>query len=774
MRRVLLATALILAATSHAMAEKAPPRGGLIEAPGHGIHGQAWAAPNPLRPLSEVHGFAQIPAPVFTVQPQDNDFYLAEDEVVGNGSGPKPLRFAIPVPIALSMDDGEWINVEGGKVWRVVLASPNATTARLHLTGLNVPAGQEMRLSSPGWEETVIGPIEGVGEFGTGEAWSMSLPTNEILVEWFVPTGARVKELPFAGAEYYHGYREIWKLDAPGDGGIAAAGTCHLDPICFPTWANESNGTIRLIFSGFLCSGQLTATTAADETPYVSTANHCISTTTDANACQFNFFYRRNTCAAAATASAGTNVLGSDLTSTYLASDCTLLMIRPTLPANIFWVGWTNANVPTNTLSTGLHHPAGDYQRISFGVKNAAAFNCGAPTTNWSSLSWNPATQYGVTSTGVTEGGSSGSAIYRNTDKLMYGVLTCGASACTNTAADDGYGRWDVAVNTGGFAALLAAGSDDAQEPNDTCATARPVSAGTAYNNMVVKRLDEDWYAIPLGIGSSMSMNMTFTHANGDVEVQLFSACGGTAVLTRAADTNNEVFTFANTTTSSTIYMRVYLGADTRNNYNFTYTVTTPPPDNDDCGFATAVTVGTYAFNTTGATNSALAIAASCTDGAGATLNKDVWFRLVPECNGTATVSTCGLAAFDTRLVVYSDSGICPTAASTVIACNDDAAGCASLTSTVTFPCTDVGQYFLRIGSKAIVGGSGSITFTCTPSAPPCPSDIDGSGSVDGGDLAALLGSWGACAGCAADIDGNGSVDGGDLAALLGSWGACP
>jgi hypothetical protein len=356
----------------------------------------------------------------------------------------------------------------------------------------------------------------------------------------------------------------------------------------------------------------------------------------------------------------------------------------------------------------------------------------------------------------------------------MYGVLTCGASSCQNTAADDGYGRWDIAVNTGGFATLLAAGSDDVLEPNDGCATARAVTAGTAYNNLVVKRLDEDWYALPLSVGSTMSMNMTFTHTNGDVEVQLFSACGGTAVLSRTGDANNEVFTYLNNTTSNTIYMRVYLGADTRNNYNFTFTITTPAPDNDDCGFATAVIPGSYPFNTTGATNSALAIAASCTDGAGATLNKDVWFRLVPECNGTATVSTCGLAAFDTRLVVYSDGIACPTAASTVIACNDDAAGCAALTSTVTFPCTDVGQYFLRIGSKSVVGGSGTINFTCTPSAPPCPADIDGNGAIDGGDLATLLGSWGACAGCPADIDGSGTVDGGDLASLLGAWGACP
>ena len=55
-----------------------------------------------------------------------------------------------------------------------------------------------------------------------------------------------------------------------------------------------------------------------------------------------------------------------------------------------------------------------------------------------------------------------------------------------------------------------------------------------------------------------------------------------------------------------------------------------------------------------------------------------------------------------------------------------------------------------------------------------CTLDLDGSGGVDGGDLALVLGSWGPCAGCAADVDGSGTVDGGDLALLLGSWGGCP
>ncbi|NBQ16103.1 MAG: hypothetical protein EBU31_16205, partial [Proteobacteria bacterium] len=53
-----------------------------------------------------------------------------------------------------------------------------------------------------------------------------------------------------------------------------------------------------------------------------------------------------------------------------------------------------------------------------------------------------------------------------------------------------------------------------------------------------------------------------------------------------------------------------------------------------------------------------------------------------------------------------------------------------------------------------------------------CPADLTGNRVVDGADLAALLGAWGACSGsCPADLTGNGVVDGADLAALLGAWG---
>lgn len=52
-----------------------------------------------------------------------------------------------------------------------------------------------------------------------------------------------------------------------------------------------------------------------------------------------------------------------------------------------------------------------------------------------------------------------------------------------------------------------------------------------------------------------------------------------------------------------------------------------------------------------------------------------------------------------------------------------------------------------------------------------CAEDLDGDGSVGGGDLAILLAAWGRPG--TGDLDGDGIVLGSDLGALLGAWGGC-
>lgn len=65
--------------------------------------------------------------------------------------------------------------------------------------------------------------------------------------------------------------------------------------------------------------------------------------------------------------------------------------------------------------------------------------------------------------------------------------------------------------------------------------------------------------------------------------------------------------------------------------------------------------------------------------------------------------------------------------------------------------------------SKPVGGGVAGISCGC-------PGDFDHSGTIDGGDLATLLGGW---ASSTTDLDGNGTTDAADLGILLGGWGFC-
>jgi Dockerin type I domain len=79
----------------------------------------------------------------------------------------------------------------------------------------------------------------------------------------------------------------------------------------------------------------------------------------------------------------------------------------------------------------------------------------------------------------------------------------------------------------------------------------------------------------------------------------------------------------------------------------------------------------------------------------------------------------------------------------------------------------------------ALVGGFWP-GAAATPSIP-CPADFNGSGTVNGLDLAILLGDWSGAATyipCpphdVVDLNTDCKVNGLDLAILLGSWGPCP
>ncbi len=90
--------------------------------------------------------------------------------------------------------------------------------------------------------------------------------------------------------------------------------------------------------------------------------------------------------------------------------------------------------------------------------------------------------------------------------------------------------------------------------------------------------------------------------------------------------------------------------------------------------------------------------------------------------------------------------------------------------ATATLKVTTISVSWQKNGNPLMQSTFGlqSFDYSC------CIGDLDGNGSVGGGDLGLLLADWGPCVGCPTDINCDGLVDGTDLGLLLAGWGACP
>lgn len=79
------------------------------------------------------------------------------------------------------------------------------------------------------------------------------------------------------------------------------------------------------------------------------------------------------------------------------------------------------------------------------------------------------------------------------------------------------------------------------------------------------------------------------------------------------------------------------------------------------------------------------------------------------------------------------------------------------------------GSVSLGLFKPGVTGAPATISIAAqVPAAPANPADLNGDGTVNAADLAALLGNWNGSG--AGDLDGNGVVGAADLAALLGAW----
>jgi lysyl endopeptidase len=103
---------------------------------------------------------------------------------------------------------------------------------------------------------------------------------------------------------------------------------------------------------------------------------------------------------------------------------------------NAYWNGW-DANNSVVAGGAGIHHPAGDIKKISTFNATPSSQTYGGSTAN---THWRFSWSANSNGHGVTEGGSSGSPIFKSNGRI-FGTLTGGSSFCNQLTAPDLYGK---------------------------------------------------------------------------------------------------------------------------------------------------------------------------------------------------------------------------------------------------------------------------------------------------------------------------------------------
>jgi hypothetical protein len=364
-------------------------------------------------------------------------------------------------------------SASGGKVAAISISSTNAKGLRIGLMVHKLPVNAVLRLYSKNTSSAfefsgaeVLALLARNASAGdvteAGKTfWGPLIEGDESTVEIEIPVSVSTEDVNFSIPSISHNFMS---LSQAGD--IVSQTTysspnfglvCEVDVSCTTPLPAASNAVALLDYvnngSEYICSGTLLNDSINSSTPYVLSANHCISDQITASTLYTLWFYRSSACNAT-NGNFTIGTLGSTLLYTAYNTDSTLLRLSSAPPVGALFAGWDAAVAPAlSTAVTNIHHPEGDAQRISRGT--VTGYFTRSPTSLATFLPSNiensTILEVALTS-GLTEKGSNGSGLFKgtNVNPQLIGQLFGGPTpSCSNTAVRNVYGRFDVAFNSG-------------------------------------------------------------------------------------------------------------------------------------------------------------------------------------------------------------------------------------------------------------------------------------------------------------------------------------
>ncbi len=404
-----------------------------------------------------------IKLPVLNIQKMQ-----AEDEINDN-IRTKPWRFGYKHEVKYSLDNsGLWTELPNGdRIWRILFESKGALSLNFLFDKYYMPEGGKIYLYNDD-KSDLLGAYTSIQNQESGMLGTWLVEGDKIWVEYYEPKNVRGQgKINIAGVT--HSYRSAATMKALG-----SSGDCNQDVDCpigadFEPHRDELKKAVALMLVGTQswCTGTLINNTNEDKKPYFLTANHCMfqdegnpipGVSAGAFSFRFNWISPDPVCAANTASTDGPQnmtISGSTLRVNNSDSDVVLLEINSAIPSDwdVNYAGWDRTDIAPSFV-VGIHHPQGDIMKIcrdNTGViKNAQSIG-GGPTAQ----TWDITTAGEGWELGVTEGGSSGSALFDNNGRII-GQLFGGAASCSGTNDNgliDFYGRFGVSWDNGGTAA---------------------------------------------------------------------------------------------------------------------------------------------------------------------------------------------------------------------------------------------------------------------------------------------------------------------------------
>jgi len=381
---------------------------------------------------------------------------MQTEDVENDKSIEKPFRFGHEFKVDLGFKNaGSWdVLPNGDRIWRLQLISKGAKSINVVFNTYRVPTGATIYLYNNDRTD-VLGAYTNVFNRPDEMLGTWMVAGENIWIEYYEP-----KKVSGQGelnlSRVVHGYRSITDIEVQ-EKALNDSGDCNRDVDCpigndFDSIKDRLKHSVAfIIMQGFVCSGNLINNTNNDRAPFFLTANHCDAGDESTWAFRFNWISPDPSCATTANSTDAVEnqtTSGATRLATNSESDVRLLRLDGGLDDtwDLEFAGWDRSgDIPTG-FTVGIHHPAGDIMKVcrddAAPTKFIRDFNGNTTTEFWKIDDWD---------LGVTEGGSSGSALFDSKGRII-GQLAGGFAACNGTndnGTEDWYGRFDVSWDFG-------------------------------------------------------------------------------------------------------------------------------------------------------------------------------------------------------------------------------------------------------------------------------------------------------------------------------------